>query len=133
MALVHVHDEDLELYLLGRLPGKQVSAVESHLTDCSSCTSRLSDVAGIAFQLIRLGNRQLGSYEGTEKRREHRIPTDDEGQLQAFSPFSPAKIRVQIVDVSRNGLKVHTPLSMGRGTIVQVRLKEAIILGEVRY
>jgi hypothetical protein len=94
----------------------------------------LSDVLGLFLKTLTLNNRHLENYEGTEKRREHRIPTDNHpGQIQAFSPFSPTKIRVQIMDVSRNGLKVRTPQFVGRGAIVQVLIKEAIILGEVRY
>jgi hypothetical protein len=130
---MHVSDEDLELYFLARLPSDQLSAVESHLTDCSSCTSRLSDVLGLFRKTLTSNKRHLGNYEGTEKRREHRIPSDESSQMQTFSPFSPAKIRVQIIDVSQNGLKVHTPQFVGRGTIVQVRVKEALVLGEVRY
>jgi hypothetical protein len=129
----HVSDEDLELYLLARLPSHQLSVVELHLTTCTSCTSKLSDLAGFTFRVLRLSSRQLGGYGGPEKRREHRIPADEPAQMQAFSPFSPAKINVQITDVSRNGLKVRTPQIVDRGTVVQVRIKEAILLGEVRY
>jgi hypothetical protein len=53
--------------------------------------------------------------------------------MQAFSPFSITKLPVQITDISRNGLKVHTPQFIARGTIVQVVFRGAIILGEVRY
>jgi hypothetical protein len=130
---MHVFDEELELYLLGRLPSHQLSAVESHLTDCNSCASRLSDLTGNTLRILRLSKRQLGDYEGAEKRHEHRIRCNDPAQMQMFSPFSLAKIRVQMTNVSRNGLKVRTPQFVNRGTIVQVQLKEAIILGEVRY
>lgn len=130
---MHVSDADLELFFLGRLPPDQLSVAESHLSDCSSCTSRLSDVLGLFLKTLTLNNRHLKNYDGTEKRREHRIPCDLAGQLQAFSPFSPAKIRVQMTDVSRNGVKVLTTQFVGRGAIVRVLIKEAIILGEVRY
>lgn len=133
MPMTHVSDEDLELFFLGRLPSDRLSVVESHLTDCSLCASRLSEVTGIFFGILGLSNRQLGDYEGVEKRREHRIPTGDSGQMQRFSPFSSEKIRVQMMDISRNGLKVRTSQFVGRGTIVQVRVKKAIVLGEVRY
>lgn len=133
MTLAHVQDGDLELYLLGRLEPDRVYALESHVIDCSSCTNRVSAAAGFAFRLLTLSNRHLNNYEGTEKRREHRIPTDDPGHMQAFSPFSIAKFPVQITDISRNGLKVHTPEFTARGTIVQVVFRGAIILGEVRY
>jgi|SRR5579871_180075 len=130
---MHVPDEDLELYLLARLPVHQLSAVESHLTNCGFCSSRLSELAGLGFRGLRLSNRLPGDYEGVEKRCEDRIPSDDSGQMLLVSPFSPVKIRIQITDVSRNGLKVRTSKFVDRGTIVQVRVKAAIILGEVRY
>jgi hypothetical protein len=129
---MHVSHEDLELYLLARLPSHQLTVVESHLTDCGSCTSRLAEVAGLSFRILKL-SRRLGHYGGAEKRREHRIPADDPGRMQMFSPFSLAKFRVRITDVSRNGLKVRTPQFVDRGAIVQIRIKEAIVLGEVRY
>jgi hypothetical protein len=129
---MHVPDEDLELYLLARLPVHQLAVIESHLADCGSCTSRLSEMAGLSFRILRL-SRRLGNYGGTEKRREHRIPADDPGQMQMFSPFSLAKFRVRITDVSRNGLKLRTPQFVDRGAIAQIRVQEAIVLGEVRY
>jgi hypothetical protein len=133
MAVVHVLEADLALYLFGQLPSDRLSDVESHLSECSSCVSRISDLAEIPFRLAKLSKRHSNAYQGVEKRREHRIPTNDPGQMQTFSPFSPAKITVQITDISRNGLRVHTPHFMGRGTVVQVRFRQAIILGEVRY
>src|SRR5579871_5314884 len=129
---MHLSDEDLELYLLARLPEHQLSVVESHVANCSSCLGRLSEVAGLAFRGLSLSSR-LRDYDGTEKRREHRIPAEGHGQMQVFSPFSPEKIRVQIADISRNGLKVRTPRFVQRASIVQVQVKKAIILGEVRY
>ena len=130
---MHLSDENLELFFHGRLSSDGLSATESHLTDCSSCTNRLSNVSGVFLRILKLKNQRLGSYEGIEKRREHRVPFDSPGQMQAFSPFSPAKFRVQMLDVSRNGLKVRTPQFVARGAMVQVVIEEAIILGEVRY
>ena len=133
MPTAHLDNDDLERYLLGQLASDKLSAVESHLVSCSSCTTQLSTTAGFAFRLFKLANRYIGNYTGNEKRREHRIPTDDAGQMQSFSPFSLTKIPIQIMDISRNGLKVQTPHFAGPGTIVQVVFKGAIILGEVRY
>ena len=133
MPIMHVSEEDLELYFLGRLSSDRISAVESHLTECSSCTTRLFNVTGVFLKLLKLKNRRLENYEGNEKRREPRFHFDRPGQMQAFSPFSPAKFQVQMLDVSRNGLKVRTPEFVARGAMVQVVLEEVIILGEVRY
>src|ERR1700692_3083622 len=70
VPITHVSDEDLELYFLGRLPSEQISTIESHLTDCSSCTDRLSNVTGLFLKMLTLNNRRIGNYEGIEKRRE---------------------------------------------------------------
>lgn len=129
----HLNDEVLNRYLLGGLPAEDLAEVDSHLTSCVSCTSKLYAAVGFPFRILRVGRRKLGHYDGTEKRREHRIPTADLGQLQVFSPFSPVKIPIQVADISRNGIKVHTPQFAARGTIVQVVFHGAIILGEVRY
>jgi hypothetical protein len=130
---MHVSDDDLERYLFGQLRSRQLSAVESHLAECSFCASRLSDVTLLTNQLSKLSDRKIEDYGGIEKRDEHRIPCDDPGEMQRFSPFSIEKTLVQITNFSRNGLKVHTPQFVGRGTIVQVCSKRAIILGEVRF
>jgi hypothetical protein len=133
MPNMHVSDEDLELYFLGRLRSDHFAAVEFHLTDCSSCTNRLLNVTGVFLKLLTVKNRRPENYQGIEKRREHRFQFDRLGQMQAFSPFSPAKFQVQMMDVSRNGLKIRTPQFVARGAMVQVIIEEAIILGEVRY
>jgi len=129
---MHVSDEDLELYVLARMPSDQLSFVEPHIANCNSCASRVSEVAELAHRTLRL-SRQLEEYGGVERRREHRIPCEDPGEMQTFSPFSPIRIPVQLADVSRNGLRVRTPQPVYRGTIVQVRTRGALVLGEVRY
>jgi hypothetical protein len=125
---MHLSDEDLELYVLASLPVHQLSSLESHLTNCELCARRLAEAAA-----LRSARQQPGDYKGVERRREDRILCDDSGQMQAFSPFSFEKLQVRIMDISRNGLKVRSPQLVGRGTIVQVLVPKAIILGEVRY
>jgi hypothetical protein len=126
MPITHVSDEDLELYFLGRLMPEQISTIESHLTDCSVCTGRLSNVTGRFLRMLTLSSRRISNYDGIEKRREHRIPTDNPGQIQTFSPFSPTKIQVQMMDVSRNGLKVHTPVLSRGGPLSKYILRRQL-------
>jgi len=40
---------------------------------------------------------------------------------------------VQVLDVSRNGLKIRTPRFLSSGAVVQMRLRDMVIRGEVRY
>jgi len=48
-------------------------------------------VLGLFRKTLTLNKRHVGNYEGTEKRREHRIPSDESSQMQTFSPFSPGE------------------------------------------
>ena len=38
---VHLQDQDLELYLLERVPKNNIWAMDSHLADCGVCDQRL--------------------------------------------------------------------------------------------
>lgn len=40
----HVDEEDLEAYALGRLSTEARSSIESHLSGCEHCTSKLSEL-----------------------------------------------------------------------------------------
>jgi anti-sigma factor RsiW len=126
----HVHEDDLELYLHGRLEGERISLVESHLRECNYCRRHLADCLGQRFAL----HLTLGAKAGTtQKRREPRFGTDGEGTLQELHPLSLDRHKVKIVNVSKNGLGVMSPKAILPGTIVQLRIKETVELGNVRY
>jgi hypothetical protein len=128
---MHVSDEELELYLLERLEKGQTPTLESHLANCRVCATKLSSVA-FFDQLVDMSRKQAAAAP-TEKRREPRISTEDPGLLQKINPFSPDRVPIQIVDVSKGGMKVKAPNSLEIGTMVKVRLKTVIAFGEVRH
>jgi len=127
---MHLHPEDLHLYVLGRLLPDKARTVESHVSGCDFCNDGLTDAAVFVRDLSRL---TVGHEDSRERRQEHRIPTDDPASIRMISPFSIAIIEVRILDASKNGLKVRTPERLSRGTIIQVHMKCDIILGEVRH
>jgi hypothetical protein len=128
---MHVRDEDLELYLLERLEKTQTPTLESHLAECKVCANKLSSVA-FFDRFVQLSQKQVDSAR-TEKRREARIDTDDAGVLQTINPFSPHRLPVRIMDISKSGMRVSAPISLGPGTMVKVRLKGTICFGVVRH
>jgi hypothetical protein len=129
---MHVCDEDLELYLLERLEKDKKSILESHLTGCEPCASRLTS-ANIFVQELAEQNRRPPVFGGKEKRSQPRTACDDPGVLQKINPFSSDRENVRILDVSKDGMKVGAPSSLEPGTTVKVRLKSMIAFGEVRY
>jgi anti-sigma factor RsiW len=130
---MHILDEDLASYLRGRLPSHQLPVFESHLEECSSCASRLSDATEVASHLSMLDDRQVESYKSTKHKRESLISSNEPALIRVFSPFSAETTRIQIMEISSSCLRVCTPHFFGRGTVVQVLGKKVIILGEVQY
>jgi hypothetical protein len=127
---VHSHEDDLELYVSGRLEPGQTGAVEAHLLECLSCRERLSQCIGLRLKLHPTGKAK--SREAYE-RSELRFTTGDEAVFQELHPLSMDRHRVKVVDVSKNGLGILAPKSVLPGSIVQVRIKATVELGEVRH
>ncbi len=73
------------------------------------------------------------SYSATEKRSEPRVPTDDPASLHILSPLIDERFAIRVLDVSRNGLKLSSPVRLQPGMLVQVRIRNIIAIGEVRH
>jgi hypothetical protein len=128
---MHLGAQDLELYLLDRLEKARATSLEVHLAGCGACAQRLSSV-GFFDQLIELSRKQA-DFNGVEKRRERRVSTNDSGVLQTINPFSPKCLNVNILDISKSGMKIGGPSTLFPGTSVKIRLKGMIAFGEVRH
>lgn len=128
--VVHIHEDDLEMYARGRLEPGHTPSVESHLLKCKTCQERLSQCIGSQLILHAVGKAKSKlKYE----RSELRFSAGDDAVLQELSPLSLDRQTVEIVDISKNGLGILAPKSVLPGTIVQVRIKGAVELGEVRH
>ena len=128
--LAHVEEEDLELYVMGRLTLDQACAVDAHVSECTLCGEALS---GAAVSVRKLYQVSPDCPPVKENRKETRIPTNGSGSLRVLTPFSTGVIEIRIVNVSKSGLGMHVSETLSRGMIVQVQMKNAVILGEVRH
>lgn len=126
---VHPHEDDLVLYLRGRLESERRSSIERHLLECNICRDSLSALG----QSLALHLTQGTKVEPTQKRSEERFSTEGEATLQEFHPLSLDRHKVKIVNVSKNGLGILSPKAILLGTIVQLRIKDTVELGNVRY
>lgn len=70
---------------------------------------------------------------GAERRTEGRFPTDDAARMRVLQPVPGSATDVRVLDISRGGFKLHIPEMLPPGTIVQVQVKSAIVLAEIRY
>jgi hypothetical protein len=124
----HVYEQDFELYLTGLIPNGKASVIEAHLGECESCVVKLSNADDSLSKRARPSSTQL-----KEERRDPRFATDGPGVLQIVSPFSAECLDVRVVDVSKNGLRLHIEVVVLPGSLVKVRMKDYIGFGESRY
>ena len=125
----HAHNEDLEMYVRGGLEPGHTSTVESHLSECQVCRGMLSKYIWLPPALY------LAKKESQERhqRSEPRFIAGEHGILQELSPLCFVRQKIEIIDISRNGLGLLAPKSVWPGTIVQIRIKSSVELGEVRH
>jgi len=125
-----LHPQELELYLLGRLPEDSVTTMDSHLSHCEVCRQRLvREFNSLAASELA----QLGASLSDEMRKEPRFKTDEVASFQTLSPFATNRYPGQLADVSRAGMKLQTPVQMESGTLIKITLKSVIAFGQVRY
>lgn len=128
---MHMQADHLELYALGELPDDLSSAIECHLKSCGDCGDQFEGSRLTIGQWIALADEP--AYFGPENRRSPRVATDDPAVLTVLKPEQSARIKIRIVDASKEGLKLLVPRELMRGMIVQVHVHGFFILAEVRY
>jgi hypothetical protein len=111
-----VHMQADQQYALGELPEDLSSAAESRLH-------------GIQYPWIATPP----AYTGPENRKSPRIATDDPAVLTVLKPDRSPRIKMRILDSSKEGMKLQLPQQLMTGTIVQVHVRDLFILAEVRY
>jgi hypothetical protein len=131
-STMHLHDDLLELYLQEGLENALVSNVESHLGFCKKCSARLVEAAFFTDQMAVLAHKQSAPHGG-ERRRFTRIATYDPAIIQQVGPFSADRSDVRVLDISREGLRIHSSVLVSPGALVKVRLRRIIALGVIRY
>jgi anti-sigma factor RsiW len=129
---VHIHDDDLQRYLLGRLPAERISAIDSHLTDCNGCGGRLVEAVRFLSRLAKANVYQSGSRH-REKRRSPRFSAHEPISVQSINPFSSDSVEASLENVSRGGMQLRTATLLGAGTLIKLHLRSAVMFGEVRY
>jgi len=119
----HSSAHDLEEYIDGHLSAEDSSVVRTHLEECEECQLRLADIALEA------------QWKGPEKRREPRVPVKFPGRLKLLDPVTSVgpPHDVEVIEISRSGMKVRSPRFLITKTLVQIHFNGKTALGEVRY
>jgi hypothetical protein len=127
----HLQDGDLRCYLLGRLSGDRVVAIDSHLEDCKECGGRLVEAVRFISQLAQSDTTAV--VASREQRGAPRFLTKDTVGVQPLNPFSSESVQASLENVSRGGMRLRTATMLATGTLIKLHLRSAIMFGEVRY
>jgi hypothetical protein len=125
----HAVDDELHLYVLGRLSAKEAAVLERHVDDCAECQERLGATAQLVAKILNLTSRDAGPGRRTEPR----FDITDVVFLRSMAPVLPERWRVQILNISKNGLGLLVPTRLSPGVVVQIQSGLTFALGEVVY
>ena len=117
---MHISQEQLNLLVKDKLPLGELLEIQEHLLECEACAIRLAD-----FHFLATG--QL-----PDRRRHARSECDIAAHIYVLSPAEMGA-EGRVVQTSEGGLKVHLPKALGLGSLVQIRTRHAIYMGEVRH
>jgi hypothetical protein len=119
----HSSAHDLEEYIGGHLSAEDSTVVRTHLEACEECQLRLADIA------------LESQWKGPERRAEPRVPVKFLGRLKLLDPVTSVgpPHDVEIIEISRNGMKVRSPRFLITKTLVQIHFSGKTVLGNVRY
>ncbi len=154
----HPHQDDLDVYLLGRFPKSEIETLENHILHCPDCKDRIASIIklkhlreqkavleqSIAWleRYVRMSGRAAAVAQadqpptasgGFDLRGEPRFCPASAGFVRSFAPLLPGRWPVEVVDVSKNGLGLLAPTSLAKGTLIQVQVGETFALGEVQH
>jgi len=121
---VHLASDVLERFAFRQAPNSEIPAIEDHLRDCEEC-QRI---------VIQLSPARTG-WTGEERRKEPRVTFDTPAKVKLLDPVtstSPAA-HCRVLDISWHGMRLLAQRFVCAGALVQVRMSDRVVLGEVRY
>jgi hypothetical protein len=123
----HVSDDDLHLYILGRLNAEEVTVFQQHLVDCLDCANRLDAAARLVATILNVTRYQADK----RARAQPLLQVSDVVLLRPLAPFSPERWRVKVLYVSEDSFGLLVPIRLSQGAVVQLQHGLTLIVGEV--
>ena len=122
---MHLTAEELGLYTVRRTSLDQDSGFAAHLAACHQCKDRL-----LAAELVA---RHVPPAIASERRLNPRIPFHEPASMTRLNPLMMERWPIHLLNISKGGLKLHVPHLLDPGTVIQIRLRAALVTAEVRY
>jgi len=110
LSSVHLRESEIERYVAGQLSASRGSALAAHVAECATCLERL-EKAGHTIHTRR------GLV----------------GLVRVLQPFSPMRMQARVVAKTDAVIRLQVPEPVEPGSLLQVQLKDAIVMAEARY
>jgi hypothetical protein len=89
---------------------------------------------GVSVLVSDQGAKPSRPEDIPERRSDPRSLADQPATIKLLSPLEAAsRIPARIIEISRSGLRLRVERGLMPGAIVQIRVGEKLLMGEVRY
>src|SRR5580698_11225867 len=119
--MMHVREDDIEMYILESLPLREQAAITNHLGTCAACQGKLVDAVRFASKISALTQRDK---LGKEKRRPSRIMNDVTASIRMLSPASSGRFQARVLDTTRDAIKLRVAEFLHPGATIQVSVTD---------
>lgn len=124
---MHLTDEQLNLYARQQTSHHDDSIFSAHLAVCEACKSRFLEIE------FDMRDSPRSAIRADERRGAPRVPLHARGFMMRLNPLLAGRLPIHVLNVSAQGLKLHVPEALERGTMIQVCLPGTVLTAEVRY
>jgi hypothetical protein len=76
---------------------------------------------------------RIRAVRAKQKRNDARVPAGYTASMKLVNPLSANWTNIQILDMSRGGMKLSVPEALEPGTVVQIRSRNTLTFAKVRY
>ena len=121
-------DAVVEQFIVGRLGDGGIASISGEPAQVGRDSQ---DIVKLLDQIAEVDH--AGNPSETERRRYPRINTDERASMRLIAPMMLERIQVRIVNVSMGGLLIRMEHSLTPQTIIQLRVRNTFVLGEVRH
>lgn len=125
----HGHENDIILFILGRLPVNRLAGLIAHLESCGACAIYVERALVLAEQPSTEEHTKLR----LERRRSSRVSTGGTGLLWVLNFAALTFQRVRLVDLSTSGVRIRAAFAPPVNSIVHLSMRNYVALAEVCY
>src|SRR5438552_5901123 len=96
--VMHVQDDEIDLYIQGKLQADRASVLEAHFGSCNFCENRLVDTRTFIERLEPLSDKQQPYAGPSDRRKNARVLTDEVAVMRVLQPELSEHLEVTVLN-----------------------------------